>query len=104
MKIELRRDADNKVIGYRLLKEETDDTYTIEYVRDLLFFGMDDNVIQYDGRTSNANGETIELKWAKRGYVKKKREEERLESEKYWASRSENEPKYDSAGFTEQDR
>jgi len=76
MKLELIRNADNKIVGYKLLKEATDDTFAIEYVRDMIFFGMDDYKLTYDGRTTDDNNDTIELRWATREHKRRKKEEE----------------------------
>ena len=80
MKLELTRNANNKVVGYKLIKESTDDTYAVEYVRDMLFYGLDDAVIAYDGRkTDKKTGDTIELKWATKAH--KREERNRLDIE-----------------------
>lgn len=85
------RNANDKIIGYKLIKEETDDTHTIEYVRDMLFFGMDDYALEYNGRKTNDDNYTIELKFATRGHVTEEREKQRLDNEKYWASKQKEE-------------
>ena len=76
MKLELIRNADNKIVGYKLLKEATDDTFAIEYVRDMIFFGMDEWELTYDGRTTDDNNNTVELRWATREHKRRKKEED----------------------------
>jgi hypothetical protein len=73
MKIELTRNNDNKIVGYKLLREDTDDSNVIECVRDMLFYGMDDSVLIYDGRNTDDNSNTIELRWATKAHVKEER-------------------------------
>ena len=70
MKIELMRNDANKVVGYKLLREDGDDIATVEQVRDMLFWGMDEDVIDYNGRRTNEKGETIELKFATKAHKK----------------------------------
>ena len=79
MKLELTRNADNKIVGYKLIKESTDDTNDVEYVRDMIFYGLGDQVIEYNGRvTDKETGETIELKWATKAH----RDEEKIITDK----------------------
>lgn len=74
------RNANNEIVGYKLIKESTDDTNDVEYVRDMLFYGIGDTVIAYDGRkTDKETGETVELKWATKAH--KREERNRIEIE-----------------------
>ena len=80
MKLELTRNADNKIVGYKLIKESTDDTNDVEYVRDMIFYGLGDQVIGYNGRvTDKETGQTVELKWATKAHRDK--EIRRIEEE-----------------------
>lgn len=75
MQLELIRDEANKIVGYKLIKQETDNTREFEYVRDMIFYGMDEDLLTYDGRTTNKEtGLTIELRWVTKGHAKVKRE------------------------------
>lgn len=75
MQLELIRDEANKIVGYKLIKEATDDTSSVEYVRNMIFYGMEDRVLTYDGRTTDKEtGDTLELRWVTKGHAKVKRE------------------------------
>lgn len=53
---------EGKRVGFKLIKEATDNTATVEQVRDMLISGLGDNVLEYDGRISNRKtDETVEL-------------------------------------------
>lgn len=82
MKLELIKDVADRIVGYKLIKEETDRTYDVEYVRDMIFYGMEDMALTYDGRTTDKDtGETIELRWVSKRYAMLKREKEVKEME-----------------------
>lgn len=70
MKLELLRNADNKVVGYKMIKESSDDTAIFEQIRDMYFWNMDDQVLDYDGRTTNDEGYTTTLKFATKEHKK----------------------------------
>ena len=75
MKLELIKNKENRIVGYKLVKEVTDNTYDVEYVRDMIFSAMDEDVLTYDGRTTDKlSGETIELRWVKEWYAKEVQE------------------------------
>ncbi len=82
MKLELIRNAENRLVGYKLLKEQTDDTYDFECVRDMIFFGCGDNVLTYDGRKTDHQEHTIELKWVTKSHQRIQRLEEEIQHEK----------------------
>ena len=82
MKLELIKDVADRIVGYKLVKEATDRTYDVEYVRDMIFYGMEDMALTYDGRTTDKDtGETIELRWVSKRYAMLKREKEVREME-----------------------
>ena len=82
MQLELIKDVADRIVGYKLIKEATDRTYDVEYVRDMIFYGLDDMVLTYDGRTTDKDtGETIELRWVSKRYARLKREKEVKEME-----------------------
>lgn len=82
MKLELIKDVADRIVGYKLVKEATDRTYDVEYVRDMIFYGMEDMALTYDGRTTDKDtGETIELRWVSKRYAMLKREKEVKEME-----------------------
>lgn len=70
MKMELTRNADDKIVGYKLIKEEHDDLETFERVRDMYFWSLDQKVLVYDGRKSDENDNTTELKFATKAHRK----------------------------------
>lgn len=72
MKLELRRDSDNKVVGYKMIKEEHDDLETFERIRDMYFWNMDEEVLVYDGRKSDENDNTVQLNFATKAHHKEK--------------------------------
>lgn len=62
MRIELiKKDGQN--IGYKLIKEETDELSDVEHVRDMWFWGLDGTVLQYAGRIPDAQDNTVGLQW-----------------------------------------
>lgn len=70
MKMELTRDANNKVVGYKLIKEASDDVETFERVRDMYFWALDQEVLVYNGRNSDDDDNTTELKFATKAHRK----------------------------------
>ena len=77
MKVEITRNADNKVVGYKLIKETDADYETIERIRDMHFWGLDDQVIEYNGRSSTpGTDDTCELRFCTK-------EHKRIEREKF---------------------
>lgn len=75
MKAELIRNSNNKVVGYKLIKETTDDLETFERMRDMHFWGIEDSVITYNGRVSDKQtDETVELKFATKAHAKEERD------------------------------
>jgi len=76
MKMELTRNADNKVVGYKLIKEASDDVETFETVRDMYFWSLNNKVLVYDGRVSDkTTDETVELKFATKEHHQQKMDE-----------------------------
>lgn len=75
MKAELIRNSNNQVVGYKLIKEPTDDLETFERMRDMHFWGVDEEVITYNGRVSDKETDTtVELKFATKAHAKKERD------------------------------
>ena len=73
MKLELVRNTDNKVVGYKMIRESHDDVETFEHIRDMYFWGLNENVLTYDGRVAdNTTDETVELKFATKAHHKEK--------------------------------
>lgn len=78
MKIELMHNSEGKRVGFKLIRETTDDIATVEQVRDMLFWGMGDEALDYNGRTADkSTDETIELRFATKAH----RDEERKKME-----------------------
>jgi hypothetical protein len=75
MKLELVRNPDdnNRVVGYKMIRESHDDVETFERIRDMYFWSIDEEVLTYDGRVSDkTTDETVELKFATKAYHKQK--------------------------------
>ena len=58
-----------------LFRSASDDIATIEQVRDMLFWGMDEDVLDYNGRKTNDKDETIELRFATKAHRREERED-----------------------------
>ena len=96
MKIELTRNADNKIVGYKMIKESDEDTATIEIIRDMYFWSIDDQVLTYDGRHSDEKDNTIELKFVRKWYAEEKSKEYKQEIIKYRATLQQDEERYNT--------
>ena len=72
MKMQLTRNADNNIVGYKMIKESEEDNDIIQIIRDMYFFSLGDEVIKYDGRSSDENDNTIELRFVRKWYAKQK--------------------------------
>lgn len=76
MKIELVK-HEGKTVGWTIIAETTEDKLKLGTMRNMEFFGMDDNVVQYDG-VSSENDEAgasyaTKLHYATKAYQKIKR-------------------------------
>ena len=74
MKIQLTRNADNKIVGYKMIKESEEDADTIEFIRDMYFWSIGDQVLTYDGRNSDERDNTVELKFVRKWYAEENRQ------------------------------
>lgn len=88
MRVELTRNNDNKIVGYKMIVESEDDKDTIAFIRDMYFWGLDEQVITYDGRESDNKDNTVVLKFVKKWYAnqeweRRKEEFKKSMSEKY---------------------
>lgn len=83
MKIELTRDENGKTVGWSITGETREDKLRLGSMRNMLFFGMNDNFVEYDGMETDPNDRdyVLRLKFATRGYIKRKREEFRAQLE-----------------------
>ena len=73
MKVEIVKNDKNEPIGYTIEGETKDEKYTINTIRNLHFFGLDDSVIKYDGREA-VDGEhkfAGKVKWIQAQYQKR---------------------------------
>lgn len=68
MKVELVRNDIGHAVGWEMSGETPEDLKTLRMIRDLQFWGMDDYVIEYDGRreADDAVGNPGILKWIQR--------------------------------------
>lgn len=76
MKIELVK-HEGKTVGWTIIAETTEDKLTLGTMRNMEFFGMDENSVEYDG-VSSEDDETgasyaLKLHYATRAYQKIKR-------------------------------
>lgn len=70
MKVEIVKNSDDVIIGYKLIRETLEEIETIERIRDMHFWGMGEQVIKYNGRLSEENtDDTIELRFTKKKYI-----------------------------------
>lgn len=53
MKLEIIKNEEGVKTGYLLIPETQKEAEDINFIRDQYFWGMDENVIVYDGRTKN---------------------------------------------------
>lgn len=75
MKIEIIISND-KVAGYKFIRENDSDAHEIELIRAMHFMGMDDQVIVYGGRkTDETHTHTMELEFRKKWYDDQKEAE-----------------------------
>jgi hypothetical protein len=84
MQIELVKNEAGKTVGWTIIGETEEDKLRLGSMRNLLFFGMYDNVVEYDGMTSDPedNDYVLKLHFATKGYIKEKKEKFRKEIEK----------------------
>ena len=74
MKLELIRDDNNKLSGYKIIRETSDELDTIEIVRDMYFWGHLGK-LKYGGRCSEpGTDDTMELKFVTQEYANQERE------------------------------
>jgi len=74
MKIELIRDDNNKLSGYKIIRETEDELEAIEMVRDMYFWGHLGK-LKYGGRCSEPRTDnTMELKFVTEEYDNQERE------------------------------
>ena len=68
MKLELIRDDNNKLSGYKIIRETEDELEAIEMVRDMYFWGHLGK-LKYGGRCSKpGTDDTMELKFVTQEY------------------------------------
>lgn len=70
MKVELVYNKEGKVAGYDMFPETEQDVNTINAVRDMHFWGLNDTAIEYAGRKAAENDDIIKLRWRQRKYSK----------------------------------
>jgi len=74
MKLELIRDHNNKLSGYKIIRETSDELDTIEIIRDMYFWGHLGK-IKYGGRCSEPGTDnTMELKFYTEEYAQLEKE------------------------------
>lgn len=66
MKVELIK-VQGIPVGYKLVAETPQDEITLNNIRNLQFFGMDDTALDYNGRIDNAeSGNVKEVSWVQK--------------------------------------
>lgn len=71
MKIELVK-HEGKTVGWEIIAETTEDKLKLGAMRNIEFYGMNDDAINYDGVETEGNY-AVKLKYATKGYQKIKR-------------------------------
>ena len=83
MKLELIRDDNNNLSGYKIIRETEDELEAIEMVRDMYFWGHLGK-LKYGGRCSEPGTDnTMELKFVTEGYANQEREKFKILVEEY---------------------
>ena len=83
MKLELIRDDNNTLSGYKIIRETEDELEAIEMVRDMYFWGHLGK-LKYGGRKSKLEtDDTMELSFVTEGYAHQQREKLRIAVEEY---------------------
>jgi len=83
MKLELIRDDNNNLSGYKIIRETSDELETIEMVRDMYFWGHLGK-LKYGGRCSEpGTDDTMELKFVTEEYAILQREKLKRLVEEY---------------------
>ena len=83
MKLELIRDHNNKLSGYKIIREAFDDLDTIEIIRDMYFWGHIGK-LKYGGRKSEPGTDnTMELSFVTEEYSILEREKLKILVEQY---------------------
>lgn len=81
MKLELIRNAENKVVGYKLIRESIEEYEAMERVRDMYFWGHLGKM-KYDGRKSEkGTDDTVELRFVCEDHYNKQKQAEMEEHE-----------------------
>jgi hypothetical protein len=83
MKLELIRDDNNNLSGYKIIRETEDELEAIEMVRDMYFWGHLGK-LKYGGRCSEPGTDnTMELKFVTQEYANQEREKLKTLVEEY---------------------
>ena len=92
MKLELIRDDNNNLSGYKIIRETSDELDTIEIVRDMYFWGHIGK-LKYGGRKSEpGTDDTMELSFVTEEYAILEREKLRRLVEEYKQEKLTNTP------------
>jgi hypothetical protein len=93
MKLELIRDDNNNLSGYKIIRETEDELEAIEMVRDMYFWGHLGK-LKYGGRCSEpGTDDTMELKFVTEEYAILEREKLNRLVEEYKEEKLNNTPK-----------
>jgi hypothetical protein len=79
MRIELVKDESNHTAGWTIIGENEDEKRTLGSMRNLLFWGLKENVVEYDGMSADPDDPNYvaKLHFATRGYTASKKAERR---------------------------
>jgi hypothetical protein len=83
MKLELIRDDNNTLSGYKIIRETSDELDTMEIVRDMYFWGHIGK-LKYGGRKSEPGTDnTMELSFVTQEYADQERAKHKIAIEEY---------------------
>jgi hypothetical protein len=74
MKVEIIK-VDGKPVGWTITAEKLEDNNTLNSMRDLQFWGLDDTAIKYAGRIDESDSDNVKtLRWIQVKHANKKEE------------------------------
>lgn len=85
MKIELIKNEANKTVGWKLVGETKEDKLRLGTIRNMEFFGLGDDVVEYDGITSDPENKNLvsEVRYATKRHCEEEKRKfmEKMERE-----------------------
>lgn len=73
MKVEIIKSEAGQSIGWTMAAEDKEEFNKLGTIRNLSFFGFEDSLVDYDGRSGSddAAGDPGVLRWKQKMYIKK---------------------------------